>query len=77
MKIFRDLSKEHIIEKFTDLYRIAGNFSNLQKTGQEFQVITVGWIGYQLTWLFDPEIKQKYEYCELIYPELFCLTCSG
>ena len=75
MKIFRDLSKEQIIEKLTDLQIIAGNFSNLQKSGQEFQVITVSWIGYQLTWLFDPEIIQKYEHSELIYPELFCLTC--
>ena len=49
IEFFRDLSKQQVLEKFIELKKIAESFSYFQKSGQEVQLITVAWIGFQLS----------------------------
>ena len=68
IQTFRDLSKKQILEKLSELRRRAELFTNSQNCSQEFQLITVSWVGYQLSTLSHPNLKESFDYDELIYP---------
>ena len=44
--MFKDLSKEHVIEKFKELKIKASNFSFSQESSQESQLISIVWVGF-------------------------------
>ena len=46
VQMFKDLSKEQVLDKLRELREIATNFSQSQKSKQDRLIITVGWAGF-------------------------------
>ena len=77
VQFFKDLSKETVLEKFEELKMLARKFEGLKEEEKAIICITVVWVGFKLMWNTHPFLKDDFQINDLIFPQLFGLTCTG